>query len=139
MFNIKLLIHEDNLVLRVREGDHSLMAELFRLGYCSKELLALNIVWRFRNLLHVSDIAKCDGHTLDEFVVSDFAEELVHHVFPREEPTWADLQVWNKAISRLCSGSTSLPYTLGPYVHHPHLPQMWFTTATSETLFRVQE
>jgi hypothetical protein len=115
------------------------MAELFRLGYCAKELLALNIVWRFHNLLHVLEIAKCDGHTLDKFVVSDFAEELVHHVFPRKEPTWADLRVWNKAILRLCSGSTSLPCTLGPYVCHPYLPQTWFTTATSETLFRVQK
>jgi hypothetical protein len=113
MFNVELLIHEDNQVRGVRKGDRSLMYEFFCLGYCNKELQAVNIlVQHFHNLLHISDIAKCDGHTLDKFVISDFVEELVSQVFPREEPTLADLWSWNE-ITKLCSGSTSLPYTLG--------------------------
>jgi hypothetical protein len=43
--------------------------------------MALNIVCLFCNLLHLSDISKCDGSTLDKFVISDSAESLVLHVF----------------------------------------------------------
>jgi hypothetical protein len=89
------------------------MAEFFRLGYRGKELAALNIVRRFCNLLHVLDIAKCDGVSLDEFVVSDLAEELIMHIFPRKEPTQTNHRLWNEAITRLCNGSPSLPYMLG--------------------------
>jgi hypothetical protein len=69
------------------------MSKFFCLGYCGKELQALNIVRRFCNLLHISDIAKYDGRTLDKFEISDCAEELVSYIFPREEPTLADLWV----------------------------------------------
>ncbi len=44
------------------------MSEFYRIGYWGKELLALNIVRHFRNLLHLSDISKCDGVTLDELL-----------------------------------------------------------------------
>jgi hypothetical protein len=115
------------------------MSKFFCLGYRSKELQALNIVRRFCNLLHVSDIAKCDGHTLNKFVISDCAEELVSHVFPREEPTLADVQAWNKGITRLCSSSISLIYIVGQYVHRPHLPHLWFTMEIPRTLCRVRE
>jgi hypothetical protein len=70
-FKVDLCFQEDNQVKGVQEDDQPLMAELFCLGYQGKELMALNIVRRFRNLLHDSDIAKCDGVSLNKFVVLD--------------------------------------------------------------------
>ncbi len=88
---------------------------IFRLGYHGKNLEALNIVRRYRNLIHVSDIVKCDGQSLDEFIISDSSELSCTHTFPREQPTATDFCLWNKAIGKLCSGTTSLPYTLHLY------------------------
>jgi hypothetical protein len=62
------------------------MSEFYRIGYWGKELLALNIVRHYRNLLHLSDISKCDGVTLDEYIVSDCSEISALHVFPCKEP-----------------------------------------------------
>jgi hypothetical protein len=93
-FNVDLLLQEADLVHGVREGDWSLMSEFFCLGYCGKQLVALNIVWHFCNLLHVSDIVKCNGVTLDEFVVSNSTEVSVSHVFSCKEPTAADFRLW---------------------------------------------
>jgi hypothetical protein len=101
--------------------------------------MALNILCHFRNLLHVSDIAKCKGISLNKFVVLNLVEELVMYVFPREEPTQSNHRLWEEAIARLCNGSLSLPYTLGQYVQPPHHPLNWFTTHLSEALYRVQK
>jgi hypothetical protein len=122
MFNVHLLIHEDFQIQGVCKGDQSLMSKFFRFDYRGKELASLNIVRQFRNLLHISDITKCDGVTLDEFCISTSSEESALHVFPCEEPTHSDFCLWTMAINRLCSGTTSLRYTLGQHVRIPHLP-----------------
>jgi hypothetical protein len=64
-----------DMITRIRENDCSLTAKFYQVGYQGKHLESLNIMRRFRNLLHLSDISKCDGITLDEFVISDMAEE----------------------------------------------------------------
>ncbi len=93
-FNVDLLLQGADLVQGIREGDRSLMSEFFHLGYCGKQLVALNIVRHFQNLIHVLDIVKCDGVTLDEFVVLDSMEVSVSHVFSCKEPTVADFRLW---------------------------------------------
>ncbi len=80
----------EHLVHGIWENDRSLMLEFYRIGYRGKDLLALNIVRHYRNLLHLSDISKCDGVTLDEYIVSDCAEIPALHEFPCEEPTPSD-------------------------------------------------
>jgi hypothetical protein len=85
-------------------GEQSFInAKTYQIGYRGKDLESLNIVHRFRNLLHLSDISKCDGITLDEFVISDMAEESAQHTFPREEPPPSDFTFWKEAIHLLCS------------------------------------
>jgi hypothetical protein len=62
------------------------MSEFFPVGYQGKELEVLNVVQRYRNLLHVSDIVKCDRHTIDKIIVLDFSELSTRHISPQEEP-----------------------------------------------------
>ena len=138
-FKVEIQFQREDLVKGVREGDRSLVSEFFRLGYRGKELAALNIIRRFRNLLHVSDLVQCDGVTLDEFVISDSTEQSVLHTFPREEPSRSDHRLWGSAIASLFNGSSHLPYTLGRYVSSPHLPRTWFTTNQLDFLYRVSE
>jgi hypothetical protein len=77
----------------VQENDCTLMSEFFHLGYQGRDLVALNIVCLFCNLLHLSDISKCDGFTLNKFVISNSAESLVLHAFPWEQPSPFDLHL----------------------------------------------
>ena len=136
-YHTHISIRSEDLVTGIRVNDRSLMSEFFRLGYRGRDLVALNIVRRFRNLLHVSDIVKCDGRTIDEYVTSEFSEESVELTFPREEPTPSDFRLWKDAVRLLCGSTTQLPYTLGPYLRRPHLPSEWYTDATADKLFRA--
>ena len=87
-----------------------------------QDLVALNVVRWYQNLFHISDIAKADGTTLDDFVLSDSLEISAAYTFPWEEPTQADFGLWNEAISCLCSGTTLLPYPMGKFLKALHLP-----------------
>ncbi len=56
------------------------MAKFYQIGYQGKHLESLNIVHRCCNLLHLSDISKCDRIALDKFVISDMAEESAKYI-----------------------------------------------------------
>ena len=97
----------------------------------------LNIVHKFHNILHLSDTSKCDGVTLDDFVISDHTERSSLHVFPQEDLTPTDFWIWKEAIHRLCSGTTTLPTVLGGCVCPPHTPCEWFVSVDALRLFWI--
>ncbi len=101
-FAVDISFRTNDPVHGVWENDRSLMLEFFRIGHRGKELLALNIVRHYHNLLHLSDISKCDGVTLGEYILSDCLEISALHVFPRKEHTPSDHRLWREAISWLC-------------------------------------
>jgi hypothetical protein len=111
------------------------MSKFFRVRYHGADLAALNIVCRFCNLLHLSDISKCDGITLDNFVTLDYVETSHSHVFPKEEPLASDFRLWRDAIHRQCFGTSTLSVSLGQYIHPPHIACRWFTTADATMLY----
>ncbi len=113
------------------------MLDFYRTGYWGIELLAVNIVRHYCNLLHLSDISKCDEVTVDEYFVSDCLEISALHVFPRKEHTPSDHRLWREAISWLCSGTTTLPTSLDPFVCFPHIHCQWFTNEEADTLYLV--
>ncbi len=90
--------------------------------YRSKDLISLNTVRKFQNLLHLLDISKCNG-VLDDFVISDRTESSSLHVFQQKDPTPTDFWMWKEAILRLCSGTTTLPTVLGRHIRPPHTPR----------------
>ncbi len=81
-YEAELVIWKDDQVRGIWDGDWSLISKFFWLGYQGKDLEALNIVRRYRNLIHVSDILKCDGQSLDEFIILDMSELSCAHTFP---------------------------------------------------------
>ncbi len=127
-FGASIIINEDDQVRGICENNQSLMSEFYHIGYRGQSLVALNIVCCFRNLFHVSDIVKCDCHTIDEFIVSDSAKTSTSLVFLHEEPKNADFWLWKEAIHQLCNGATRIPYSLGKHLRCTHLPTVWFTT-----------
>jgi hypothetical protein len=137
-FDASLTMQDVDQLLGAREDDGPLTAEFHRVGYRDLDLEALNVVQRHRNLLHLSDISKSDGRTLDKFVVSDYAEISRDHVFLREEPTPTDYRLWEIAIGRLCSGTSNIPTALGPHLCHPHIPCRWFTTQEGAELYQTE-
>jgi hypothetical protein len=136
-FEANITFCKDDTVQGLRENNCSLMSDFCCVGYRRKHLVSLNIVRRFRKILHLSDISKCDGTTLDDFVVLDQSELSSWYVFPQEEPTATDFRIWKDAVHHLCSGTTMLPTRLGLYIQPPHLPVSWYTTEDTKRLYRV--
>jgi hypothetical protein len=130
------MIQNKDVVHRAQVNDRALMAEFHCVGYQGKELVALNIVHCFQNLFHLLNISKCDGITLDKFVVLDYSEISISYIFPREEPTPSIFCIGKNAICHLCYGTVRLPYCLGPYLRNPYLSQVWFTTLTADVLYQ---
>jgi hypothetical protein len=81
------------------------------------------------------NIIKCDGKTLDEYFTLDSTEVSKAHTFWWEQPTESDFRLWNDAMIKLCSGTTSLPYILGNFLRKLHLPWSWYTTAEADYLY----
>ncbi len=136
-FNAMLTFCAEDQVRGVQEGNRPLMSEFFQVGYRGSNLAVLNIVQRHQNLLHLSDILKCDGITLDEFVVSEYAERLQGHVFPREEPIALDLRLWREAVHQLCAGTSILLVALGCFLQPAHIACQWFTTVDATMLYQT--
>ncbi len=122
-----------------REHDRSLMFKFSHVGYRGNDLAALSIVCRFRNLIHLFNTSKCNGITLDEFVVSDYAKISHLRIFSRKELMAADFRLWRNAIHRLCAGTASLPISLGRFICPPHIMCRWFTTADARMLYQVDD
>jgi hypothetical protein len=95
------------------------------------------VVRCFWHLIHLSDISKCDGISLDEFVILDSTELSTEYRFPWEEPTSLNFCLWKDAIHRLCSGTLMLPCRLGRFLHSPHLPCRWYMDEDATMLFRI--
>ncbi len=89
-FKVNISVRDEDMAGGVREHGQSLILDYFWVGYKGKELGSLNVVWGYRNPLHVSDISKCDGITLNKFVILGMAETSIHHTFPRKQPTPSD-------------------------------------------------
>jgi hypothetical protein len=91
----------EDQVHSTREHGCSLMSEFFCVGYQGNDLAGLNIVCCYHNLIHLFNISKCDGITLDEFIVLDYTKISHLPIFLREEPLAADFRLWCDAIHRL--------------------------------------
>ena len=65
-------------------------------------LEALNVVRRFKNVLHLSDLLLCDGKTVDSnFALPRDYEPSTSHRFPKETPRFSDFAQWETALRSL--------------------------------------
>ncbi len=82
-FKATIWVNDDQQILPVRLHNRSLMSKFYRIGYTSKkDLESLNMFWKSKNNIHVSDIVLCDRLTTDPFALSDDYEDSKLHMFP---------------------------------------------------------
>ena len=78
-----------------------------------------------KKVLHVSDIVKCDGETIDKGLLGNSVGGESTHTFPLEKPTRADVRLWDEAITRIYLPTFKLAWALGPYLRLGHQYQHW--------------
>ena len=119
----------------VREGDVSVMAAFWDLGYRGASFKRLNRVRKFLCVVHKSDLVACDGRTVMNDVLNRLEGESIRHRFPTEQPEGRDFNLWRAAVSQLCSGKFLLQ-PVGRYLANPHFDWQWTATSDRRVLYR---
>ena len=65
----------------MREGDRSLMEAFVRAGFKGKKLQRLGRMKNSKHVLHVSDLVKCDGVTIDKGLLGNLVGGRAHTRF----------------------------------------------------------
>ncbi len=81
----------------------SLMSEFVRVGYTQADLLSLNIARMHKMIIHLSDIVRCDGKTIEQSMLSASVGTSEAHKFPVQRPTPTDMNLWTTAQRRISS------------------------------------
>ena len=125
IYGVKVAFHNTPLEMP-RERDKWLMPEFMRLGYSDTELVRLNTVRRFQQVVFLSDIVGASGSGLDERYLRrrQDEEEWSTIKFPQECPSHGDFQLWKNAIWQVVP-EVGLPVRLGRFLHEGYKKWEW--------------
>ena len=99
----------------------------------------MNRVWKFKCLIHLSDILKCDGQSLRDRVLGrDYFNSLTHK-FPLKRPTRADFTLWDTAIHHITSPSLTYSPRLGHYIRKGRLQHHWYSSPDQPLLYYIED
>lgn len=112
------VVFNDTPLEKPCERDKWLMQEFIRLGYSGNELLGLNRVRRYQQVLFLSDICGALGSALDERYLrkQPQSKSWSSLKFPVEKPATADFHLWNVAIRQVVP-TAGLAVRLGKFLH----------------------
>ena len=104
----------------VRQGDRSIIDVAIEKGYRDKTLESINVVRKYLNLIHLSDLVHCDGKILSEDLLEASARVTTNVTFPKEKPTRNDKSLWVQFLDTLTDGRNTLLEPLREYISLPH-------------------
>ena len=81
--DIRLIAPKEIMPVEIRKGDRSIIYECVRMGYTETELVRLNRVRNFLQVIYISDLVEYDGKTMKQTVLEGRKED---HVV--SELTW---------------------------------------------------
>ena len=74
----------------VCQGDRSIIDVAIEKGYRDKTLESINVVQKYLNLMHLSDLVQCDGRTLSKYLLEMSGRADTKVIFPKEKLTRSD-------------------------------------------------
>ena len=98
-YNLWELCHRVDVVIEVdekyrtkpvRQGDQSILDVTIEKGYRDKTLESINVVRKYLNLIHLSDLVHCDGRTLSDDPLKASGRMATKFTFPKKTPTRND-------------------------------------------------
>ena len=132
---VAITLSDESHLKPVREGNRSLMGAFAGVGFEGKELQRLGRMKNNKKVLHVLDLVKCNGETIDKGLVEKLVDGESTHTFPLEKPTRANVRLWDEAITRICLPTFKLARALGPYLCLGHRYQHWFRSEDGLCLY----
>ena len=138
---IKLHHNELNLPTKQRENDASIMEAIRALGPLSrKEIMAINRVRCYFQVMTVADIASGDGKRISKNYINNnskpFRSKWKWHV---EHPSNADFNIWHKRIQCLTDHRGNLHQPLGQWYVKPHIEDRWYYSQSTDAVYLKQK
>ena len=116
----------------------SLMESFIQAGYTDERLVRLSQVQKHKTLLHLSEMIKCNGVSVEEGFLGDAISMSRKYIFPLEKPTSADFTLWDEAVQNISSPGLILLPCLGKYLQKGHLHSHWFLSEENIQLFLLE-
>jgi len=115
----------------VRERDQVLMEAVTQI-LPSNQWESFNRARKYYRVYFLSQIILCDGMTVDPTMLQsrNHTQRESTMVFPKEEPTYSDFQLWRDTICLLTSPSFHLSPRLGNHQRMPYDKTIWLTNGT---------
>jgi hypothetical protein len=99
-----------------------------------REQETLNWNRHYKGVHSFADMVFSDGHTIDPTMITQEGGQSSRD-FPLQVPTGPDHKLWLKMIHSLTQAWHRLMRSLGRYIGAPHMPDVWFVSETSSSLF----
>ena len=125
-----------------RRGDFLIMDRLRELTRNDQEQLkALARVRGSLNAIFFSDLVTADGKYLEQFAVDPRTEWVPRskYIFPREEPSDKDWELWISYLKSMTVGNYELPTPIGIWEKPTHRAWSWMTDREEEHLYEKKE
>ena len=74
---MRLISPKEIMPVEIRKGDRSIIHECVRMGYKETDLVRLNRVRNFLQVIYVSDLVEYDGKTIKQAVIEGRKDDLV--------------------------------------------------------------
>ena len=141
MLRVRLVVSADFQISPVRTGDRSIMDMISAVVKDKSTLQSVQVVRHDLGVVHLSDILRCDGRSVDPLFLGDdtFPAPSDRHTFPLQQPTRKDYETWRTCIQTITSSSFTAPFALGPFIQEPHRDIPWRTTDALDIVYRRYE
>ena len=125
-YKITLKSPEQLLPDKIKEGETAIMHAFFTLGYRKRDLIRINRVRNFLQVLYVSDIVEGNGKMVkDDIYLGNKSHNSVSNMkWRRERPSKQDFQTWRMVIKRF-SPNRYLGSPLRRWVNISHNTELW--------------
>ena len=119
----------------IRTGDRGLMEEFYRIGYRETNLVRLNRVRNYLQVIYISDITEGNGRKIRSctFTSRKDVDKRSKFNWRREYPVPRDFAIWRVAMS-LLAPSRVLPYPVGRWIHTSHQVSRWYYSPEKDQL-----
>ena len=123
-----------------RKGDKWLMMAFSELGFKGEELLQLNRVRLFQQVLFLSDLLEAGGRYVDESYTTPrpFGEKWSTYAFPVEHPAERDFELWKYALQQLAPGGR-VASSLREMLTAGHKVWQWRLDEEDQLLVHIRE
>ena len=135
---IHLVAPKEIMSREVRKGDRVIIQECVRLGYNEMNLIRINRVRNYLQVMFVSDLVEYDGKTIKHAMLEGKKDQASASALTwrKEEPKSRDFSLWKVFVTRLAPNK-KLYLSVGIRVGFSHCQSKWYYSEMREEVVYI--